>query len=740
MDNFPEYRKIKGRKKSGRKREKIIEVRPAAETNRSLTECIYTTPLMVSDFELWLIQVLKQNPVGSMMLANLWTAFIVNYGVDAIKDFQNSIENFCEFIRNVIIQNRPDLFGFIENKSGLLLSTIEAKSPLNISKYEANIIQIINKNGATTIDECVEKIKQNGDVHAVIPTHHQLKTFVHYRPNIFDFDENSDTICGIYKANEMPEKITRCKIYTNPTMSDLDVFIIQLLKQHRPAALSKLWYEFDEFAFQGGLCFIPEFQNAPKNIFKLLGYIQDRPELFSYVENKCDLNLYTIEAKSPETVSKNEASIIQIIRKNGFTTIDECILKLKQNGVVQELIPTHYQLKTFIHYRPNIFHFDESTDTICGMYKAHELPKKIMECGIVEVFKLLLGSDQDVTNSARINLVKDQRQVILFKSEWLYSKLNEFWDSCQNMVDSLMAQNAVGTHRQYIMHGSHYLNLEWLVAGHPNTDILAREIVDVLLTINAGAHRIQNNNDLFDSLTKITRDYLQNTFSKNRLNKSRSLINFTEFYPSLFRKGRNGLLELVPLKWHSMSCLDLMPYWPAKEEKEDLVVIQNMFMLMTIKPATDSIIVVDNHDRSVYSISWLHENMPRVFPAFSKKELRKMVYTYPKIFEQHDPLMINLASDAHRLCEKTISMDIINITRQQPDISPQEIVLRLLPHNRMKMHDASDLLHFLQRHKYFHLYELEKYFSYGKSAPRFEEAFNCLAPPNEVIEENIMEI
>ena len=69
MDNFPEYRKIKGRKKSGGKREKIIDVSRPAEINRSLTECIYTTPLMVSDFELWLIQVLKQNPVGSMMLA-----------------------------------------------------------------------------------------------------------------------------------------------------------------------------------------------------------------------------------------------------------------------------------------------------------------------------------------------------------------------------------------------------------------------------------------------------------------------------------------------------------------------------------------------------------------------------------------------------------------------------------------------------------------------------------------------
>ena len=62
MDNFPEYRKIKGRKKSGGKREKIIDVSRPAEINLSLTECIYTTPLMVSDFELWLIQALKQNP------------------------------------------------------------------------------------------------------------------------------------------------------------------------------------------------------------------------------------------------------------------------------------------------------------------------------------------------------------------------------------------------------------------------------------------------------------------------------------------------------------------------------------------------------------------------------------------------------------------------------------------------------------------------------------------------------
>ena len=58
-------------------------------------------------------------------------------------------------------------------------------------------------------------------------------------------------------------------------------------------------------------------------------------------------------------------------------------------------------------------------------------------------------------------------------------KLHEFFNSCQDMVASMNAQNAVGAYKTFIMYGSHYLNLESNIR-HPNTDCMAREIVDVL--------------------------------------------------------------------------------------------------------------------------------------------------------------------------------------------------------------------------------------------------------------------
>ena len=234
------------------------------------------------------------------------------------------------------------------------------------------------------------------------------------------------------------------------------------------------------------------------------------------------------------------------------------------------------------------------------------MPKKIRNCGLREAKRLLLHSNQDVTNSVRVNLVQDQRQVILFKSEWLYSQLHEFWDSCQNMVASLKAEKDFdGTHQMYVMYGSHYLNIESLVVRHPSTDFMAREIVDLLLTIND--HRIQSNDDIFDSLTENTRSYLHNTFSKtgrNNLNWSSSLIKFTEFYPSLFRQGRNGLLELVPLNPipHSLIANNsnlIANLLCLVNDEEDFVVVKNMCPIFLVK-SPDSIIVLDNCDRSVY--------------------------------------------------------------------------------------------------------------------------------------------
>ena len=97
-----------------------------------------------------------------------------------------------------------------------------------------------------------------------------------------------------------------------------------------------------------------------------------------------------------------------------------------------------------------------------------------------------------------------------------------------------------------------------------------------------------------------------------------------------------------------------------------------------------------------------------------------MVYKYPNIFELHEPNNVILASALYPLCETTISLDILHIRKQQPDISPEDIVSRLSLQNRLRIQNESDLLHFLQRHKDFHQYELRKYFPNGKIMPTEE--------------------
>ena len=676
------------------------------------TESIYTIRIM-SDFEIDIIQILKQNHrfylcFGPMYLANLWSLYNVKR--------QASVESewFLEYIQNVVAPNRPDLFNYVENKIQPLMSTIEAKIPEHVSRIEADIVQIIINNGETTIDECIEKLKENDVIQRLIPNQYQLKTFVCYRPNIFDFDEKTDTIRGICKVHEMSQKITRCMAnmdeYINPRMTDLEIFIIQILKQHPGAFLTinKIWLEFVK---QGGLAV----QNSPRNIFELMRYIQIRPYLFNIKDN-LDLELSLIVLKSPDDVSKHEAIIIQIIRKNGMTTIDECIEILKENGVIQELIPTYDELKTFVDQRPNIFDFDEFTDRIRGIYEGYDMLRKITRCGLTQVNKILSDFNQDVTNSVRVNLGQgqDQRQVIMFKTEWLYSKVNEFWDSRQYMVDYL------NTH-QNIIFRSNCITLEHLVEGHPNTDCMAREIVDVLFA-NAMSNQttIQSNDEILDSLSEITKNYLLRTFSKNFSKKSSGLIRFTEFYPSLFYH-ENGLLKLVPPS-KVLEGIDrppisdyLLPKIPQVDDEADSEIIKHLVLLLS-NSQPDSIIVLDNADRPVYSISWLHQNLPHV--NASKNLLRKILSKYPDIFDLHVPF-VNLASLFSGLCEKRISLDILTITKILPDVLSEDIVSnflpKLLPSSRTRIKTESDLLNFLQMHKDFHQHELNKFNSNGNS-------------------------
>ena len=86
----------------------------------------------------------------------------------AMKRFQNSPFDLMEYI-----QERHELFTFEENKTNILLSSVAPRLPAKVSKYEAGVIQIVFKFGEVTIDDCIEKLRQNG---AEVPaSHYQIK-------------------------------------------------------------------------------------------------------------------------------------------------------------------------------------------------------------------------------------------------------------------------------------------------------------------------------------------------------------------------------------------------------------------------------------------------------------------------------------------------------------------------------------------------------------------------------------
>ena len=339
-----------------------------------------------------------------------------------------------------------------------------SKPPNNISKLEAGIIEILHKHdGTVTVQECLEKLRQNGFKEFPDPQNlltlskgqRDLINFCMHRPKIFRIENEINIgLSRIYLKIENP--INSTKSEKNVLKKVLKEAIVQILRESGTMTLDECWERLKQKGFKE----FPELQ-------KLKNFVRKRPNLFiedtlwlsTAVKNLGDKEISELLKNSvlsgdtekvelekickiPETVSKFEAAIIQIKRKHGMVTILECLEKLKQSGITN--FPDVQKLAYFIKKRPNLFHFDEKTDKIWlskGMKNLtdKELSELLEKSGLIEVQKMFSsGIKQDISNSMRIS-VKNNRQAIMFKSEWLYSKVPEFWDSCQKMIISLNA-------------------------------------------------------------------------------------------------------------------------------------------------------------------------------------------------------------------------------------------------------------------------------------------------------------
>ena len=98
----------------------------------------------------------------------------------------------------------------------------------------------------------------------------------------------------------------------------------------------------------------------------------------------------------------------------------------------------------------------------------------------------------------------------------------------------------------------------------------------------------------------------------------------------------------------------------------DLEIVKDLITLISNshEQSEDRLItVVDNYDRLVYHIRWLCQ---KTGENLSNTSMRKIITKYPNIFEIHGSFVNLVTSAEHRLCEKTVSLNILSIIKSQP--------------------------------------------------------------------------
>ena len=213
--------------------------------------------------------------------------------------------------------------------------------------------------------------------------------------------------------------------------------------------------------------------------------------------------------------------------------------------------------------------------------------------------------------------------------------------------------------------GGKYFHLRDLIEKSPIPDGIAREIVDILLAEDLS--NSTNYQEIFDSLATNTRSYLKS---------NSNLKNFIEFYPALFVK-ENGMLRLKPLEEQTLS----KPDYDLDNLGSDLEIVKDLITLMSksnsnVQSEDRIITVLDNYDQLVYHTRWLCQ---KTGENLSNSSMRKTITKHPNIFEIHGSFVNLVTCAEHRLCEKTVSLNILSIIKSQPNISSAEIVSRLAP-------------------------------------------------------------
>ena len=314
------------------------------------------------------------------------------------------------------------------------------------------------------------------------------------------------------------------------------------------------------------------------------------------------------------------------------------------------------------------------------------------------VIETIKNNTNDSTNSIRTTVLsrKKVQHAILFKMDWIYSQVKDQWQIEKHEMMESLKRSSKRQDDIFVL-GENSFHVQEYLQKVPVLDMVARVIVEILFE----SHNVDTIANIFEKLSLPVQKYLKST---------EGLTCFIGFYPELFIYiPSQGLLMLNFLESDANTKSQAPPLSCNVDSIESAEVgsVKALWHLMNMayNEVENSIVYVEeNVDRPLYSIAWLWQKLPVNIQRFFKndKVLQKFMFKYPQMFRVHGQYAQNMEKIKHCPSEKTVSLEILKILRENPDASLMDIAKRLPSPCRLRIRTAKELTKFLALHEDFH--------------------------------------
>lgn len=305
------------------------------------------------------------------------------------------------------------------------------------------------------------------------------------------------------------------------------------------------------------------------------------------------------------------------------------------------------------------------------------------------IANLMNNCPHTIENSTRITVAS--RTAIMFKTQWVYDHLpshsTRAWRTSRDLTKELEKDPDFYS-------GSQSCQLKEIIAKSPHPDLIARTILDLLLSSKKESITAQ---EIFNQVPAKIKAFLKTL---------KGARGFVQFYPALFvLEGDEVKVQHEPIFKQDLN-LPKLPNPPSVSDY-DQKALNSVVTLMTMSHAMPSnalVFVIENLDKIYLSIDWVHDRLPKNIKERFKHP--NHLYGFFMKFKGTFVLLgkfVQLKSTLRNLpCDKSTSLEIVKLQSKKGDMSTRELYTGLPDSCRTRIRSESELKKFLKLYCDFH--------------------------------------